>query len=677
VPALSATSSAGSLAQTGAPTATVTPVAPGTVAGAVIQAPPAAAPSPTPEPDPRPAPQDWRAWDVLPWVSQRAVEIYRRGLALGNDPRAFSVVGDCQAIQEVFLGLYERESLYHLDASNRFLQETIDQFDGSFGRMGYAVRGGYSAASILSPLQADPEGCQPGETPLACEIRRHNPSILVISLEVWFDPATVDRYEEYLRAILDLSIERGILPILINKADMNEGDQHIINPVLAQLAHEYRLPLANFWRAAQSLPNYGIDPQREGFHLSQEGYWMKSLVGLQSLDLVWRAAQADRTAVQPSPTPSMTATGQPTAEVVADFSQLCSGRGEQHPGCAMFDLVLSQDGQASPNGIRTIDLETGQVEDWAPPGYRLQDISPDRAAVLVSQGSLLYLVSTADGAASLLSSRLSGENGDSAVFLGEGGDIAWLESGAGGVSVQVKQRDGVETVTPATGIPARLLPGYLPGRLALELRQDCGQVVCPSLGYWLLDLTGDVETHLAGVLNPVFSPDQSHYAFMDELYQPVSEYAFNDRLLVEAVGQPQVSRRLFRFQDANGFLSRNRMEGYFWSPDGAWLLVWVDEYSNYYERSSGIRTYLIKMSTGMTWEYERVMGLMPRAAWSADGETVWLASMNYDASSGSAIRFHRIDRITREEQDLLDQAALRLPGYQYIENLYWLPALAD
>src|SRR5205085_2365911 len=32
---------------------------------------------------------------VVPGVSERAIEIYRRGLKLGNSPRVFAKVGDC------------------------------------------------------------------------------------------------------------------------------------------------------------------------------------------------------------------------------------------------------------------------------------------------------------------------------------------------------------------------------------------------------------------------------------------------------------------------------------------------------------------------------------------------------------------------------------------------------
>ena len=48
-----------------------------------------------------------------------------------------------------------------------------------------AVRTGFNVASVLTPLFANPENCQPGETPLVCEIRIWNPSIVIISMETW------------------------------------------------------------------------------------------------------------------------------------------------------------------------------------------------------------------------------------------------------------------------------------------------------------------------------------------------------------------------------------------------------------------------------------------------------------------------------------------------------------
>ena len=172
----------------------------------------------------------------------------------------------------------------------------MDFFAGSFNREGESVRGGFNTSSVLLPFWANAEVCQPGENPMACENRIHNPSVVFISLEIWFEGRTPDVYEKYLRQIIEYNIEQGTLPILATKADNVEGD-HSINYTIAKLAYEYDLPLWNFWLAVQPLPNHGLDPtDPTGFHLLKPDGWnMRSFSALQVLDTI-RRATADLTA---------------------------------------------------------------------------------------------------------------------------------------------------------------------------------------------------------------------------------------------------------------------------------------------------------------------------------------------------------------------------------------------
>jgi len=142
--------------------------------------------TPTATPDLRLDPDDWRNWPVVPTFSARALEIYQRGLEMGNDPHAFSKIGDCQMINEAFFGVYALPGRYGFREGYEYLQETIDYYDGMFGRISTAVNPGFVAPSILNPMWADPELCEKGETPLSCEFRRNRPSIVLIGLEFWF-----------------------------------------------------------------------------------------------------------------------------------------------------------------------------------------------------------------------------------------------------------------------------------------------------------------------------------------------------------------------------------------------------------------------------------------------------------------------------------------------------------
>ena len=244
-----------------------------------------------------PAALDWMNAPVLPTASETARQIYRRGLELGNDPHAFSKVGDCQNITTYFLANFERRNYYDL-GEHAYLQETLDWFAGSFIRESAAVKGGYNAAAILTPLRADPKQCMKSENPIACEFRLHNPSIALISLEEWWSREP-ENYEKYMRKIIEYTIEEGVVPIIATKADNLEGD-HLINTTIARLAWEYDIPLWNFWGAVQVIPSQGL--LEDGFHLTRSpnffdfkintmpsGWSTRNLTALQVIDAVWRS----------------------------------------------------------------------------------------------------------------------------------------------------------------------------------------------------------------------------------------------------------------------------------------------------------------------------------------------------------------------------------------------------
>jgi hypothetical protein len=229
-------------------------------------------PSPTREPTSSvkpvataiPTEVDWRMLPVIPTLSARALEIYNQGIEAGRDPHAFSKIGDCQNVPSMFLSIFDYEGYYTLGPDYEYLQPTIDWYAGSFFRESEAVRRGFNAASVVSPLWADPESCEPGEDPLHCEIRQHNPSIAIVSLETWW-AGRPENYEKYVRQILESLIQQDVLPILATKADNLEGD-HSINRILVRLAQEYEIPLWNFWAAVQPLPDHGL--MEDGFHLT-------------------------------------------------------------------------------------------------------------------------------------------------------------------------------------------------------------------------------------------------------------------------------------------------------------------------------------------------------------------------------------------------------------------------
>jgi hypothetical protein len=254
------------------------------------------------------SPDAWMSLPIIPTVSETARMVYQHGLEMGNDPHAFSKIGDCQSISTYFLSYFDLPGYYNL-GNFTSLKETIDWYSGSFSRDGFAVKGGFNAAAVLSPLRSDPKQCNVNESPIACEFRLHHPSIAIISLEEWWS-GNPENYSTYMRQIIEFSIEQGVVPIIATKADNLEGN-NLINQTIANLAMEYDIPLWNFWSAVQPLPNHGLiafnsSGEVDMFHLThsdgyyfyndpiatQSGWSIRNLTALQALDVVRRGLSA-------------------------------------------------------------------------------------------------------------------------------------------------------------------------------------------------------------------------------------------------------------------------------------------------------------------------------------------------------------------------------------------------
>ncbi len=234
--------------------------------------------------------EDWMNWPIIPEATDTAREIYRRGLAMGNNPHAFSKVGDGQNLSRIFLGVYDHPLQRGKSIAAANLVDTIDYFTGCFNRDGQAVRADFTAPSVLSQSETDPEVCLPDENPLECELRIHRPTFVLISLEVPFPERTPEVYERYLRQIIDYVISQGAVPILATKADNLEKD-YSINLTTARLAVEYDIPLWNWWEAAQPLANHGIDSYRNGFFISEQAWDERNKTFLQTLDHLWESLE--------------------------------------------------------------------------------------------------------------------------------------------------------------------------------------------------------------------------------------------------------------------------------------------------------------------------------------------------------------------------------------------------
>lgn len=287
-PALTAPAPETATAEAAAPEAPYAPAVPGlslhtlTPEGTL----PSATASTSPTPAVRLPAEQWKTWPALPQIPAGVREVYQRGLAQANDPRAFSILGDCQSQPDVFLGAYDRDPAA-VRALPAPLQETVANFAGSFYRYSPTVKDGTTEGALLWVQWNDnkEKKCKFGETPLDCELRVHRPSIVFIHVGTHWET----RNRLYLQKILDNLLDYGAAPILVTKADNREKDERV-NHNLAALAEERGLPLWNFWSMVQHLPENGLK-RGSDMYLSQEAVPIHQLGALQALDSVWRAVR--------------------------------------------------------------------------------------------------------------------------------------------------------------------------------------------------------------------------------------------------------------------------------------------------------------------------------------------------------------------------------------------------
>lgn len=232
-------------------------------------------------------PVQWKQWPVMPvQVSDHMRRIYQAGINSGNDPKSFSILGDCQSHPWVFMGIYDTNPDFVLQL-NSDLQEATSNFHGSFDRYSPTVKDGTTEAALLWSLWNDNRAglCEVYESPLDCELRVHNPVIAFLHVGTHWEA----RNEYYLRQVIEKLLANGTVPIVVTKADNREFDERI-NENLVKMAAEYDLPLWNFWASVQDLPNHGM-LYNSNMYLSSAGLEVHQQDALTVLNFVWRELQ--------------------------------------------------------------------------------------------------------------------------------------------------------------------------------------------------------------------------------------------------------------------------------------------------------------------------------------------------------------------------------------------------
>jgi hypothetical protein len=218
------------------------------------------------------APSVWPKW--APRITDKQRAIYAAASKAGKDLGMFTVVGDCNSQPPVYL---RRVANGEFDGSrtDARLQRVLTKFEASFGRISLAAKGGFGTAAMGDPLWADGALCGVDAGPFECEIWVSRASVVFIELGTG-DQYTWRDFEEHYRPLVQLALRKGVLPVLVTKADdleFHEGaaSGHI-NAVVRRLATEFSVPLLDFHAATRDLPNFGlIDEGDKDFHLDGAG----------------------------------------------------------------------------------------------------------------------------------------------------------------------------------------------------------------------------------------------------------------------------------------------------------------------------------------------------------------------------------------------------------------------
>lgn len=207
-------------------------------------------------------------------TGDRFRDIYALGAWRGIDPTAITKIGDSLSADSLFLEPLARpDAVDHLGAFGH-LADVIGTYGPSVG-VSAAARVGMTSYVVFDPMWADSDLCQPGETPLACELNRTRPAIAFIL----FGPndvmrMTADEFAVQMRLIVDDVMAAGTIPVLSTfsyRPDAELWWQSVdFNRAIVALAAEADLPLIHLWLAARTLPDYGLDG--DGVHLLQSGY---------------------------------------------------------------------------------------------------------------------------------------------------------------------------------------------------------------------------------------------------------------------------------------------------------------------------------------------------------------------------------------------------------------------
>jgi hypothetical protein len=201
----------------------------------------------------------------------------------------FSKVGDSLTVSEGYLVNAARWPDLYAPVYNEYayLAGTLYRVKALQGRetnpfeqISISAFPAWDSADVLDPLNAWYDGCDDGESPLACELRLNDSALALIMLGT-NDPEPA-AYARNLDRIILITREAGAIPVLYTIPHHRGKDVTPYNDTVRRLARKYKLPLVDSHAAFASLPDQGVGS--DGVHLTYEAYVRWNLL---TLRLLW------------------------------------------------------------------------------------------------------------------------------------------------------------------------------------------------------------------------------------------------------------------------------------------------------------------------------------------------------------------------------------------------------
>jgi len=191
--------------------------------------------------------------------------VYQQGKTVGANPGVFSAIGDTPPEDFLFDLAGGTGDFGDLtDASD--LSDVVFYFavaalqnGNSFQAGGALASGGdWTVNDLLNSNNSDPTICQPGETPIDCEMRVNKPAVVLVFVgrNDVFAGTPVDQFETDLNTVVNKIIDGGGIPVLTTiPGDVNSYPVLLeYNTVIIRISDDNELPLINMARVMSNYP---------------------------------------------------------------------------------------------------------------------------------------------------------------------------------------------------------------------------------------------------------------------------------------------------------------------------------------------------------------------------------------------------------------------------------------